>query len=59
MKRKHISKIKLPDKLEVEKDDIFGFIVGYTSNGVPYGFTHEEYDKLEQNDLNIEIRYDD
>jgi hypothetical protein len=27
----------------VESDEHFGFIVGYTSNGVPYGLTHEEW----------------
>jgi hypothetical protein len=27
----------------IESDEHFGFIVGYTSNGVPYGLTHEEW----------------
>lgn len=26
-----------------ESDENFAFIVGYTSNGVPYGLTHEEW----------------
>ncbi len=28
-----------------ESDEHFGFIVGYTSNGVHYGLTHEEMEK--------------
>lgn len=27
----------------IEQDDHFGFIIGYTSNGVPYGLNHEEW----------------
>lgn len=27
----------------VESDEHVGFIVGYTSNGVPFGLTHEEW----------------
>ncbi len=30
----------------IESDGHFGFIVGYTSNGVPYGLTHEEMDEI-------------
>lgn len=30
----------------VESDEHFGFIVGYTSNGVPFGLTHEELDEI-------------
>lgn len=30
----------------VEHDEYVGFIVGYTSNGVPYGLSHEEWDKI-------------
>lgn len=30
----------------VESDEYVGFIVGYTSNGVLYGLTHEEWDEL-------------
>jgi hypothetical protein len=29
-----------------ESDEYFGFIVGYTSNGVPYGLPHEEWDEI-------------
>lgn len=27
-------------------DEYFGFIAGYTSNGVPYGLTHEEMEEI-------------
>jgi hypothetical protein len=30
----------------IESDEYFGFIAGYTSNGVPYGLTHKEMDKI-------------
>jgi len=30
----------------IESDEHFGFIAGYTSNGVPYGLTHEEWNKI-------------
>lgn len=30
----------------IESDEHFGYIVGYTSNGVPYGLTHEEWDEI-------------
>ena len=30
----------------IESDYYFGFIAGYTSNGVPFGLTHEEFDKI-------------
>lgn len=29
-------------------DDTFYFIVGYTSNGVPFGITHEEMKEIER-----------
>ena len=30
----------------IESDEHFGFFAGYTSNGVPYGLTHEEWDEI-------------
>jgi len=30
----------------IESDEYFGFIAGYTSNGVPYGLTHKEMDEI-------------
>jgi len=31
----------------IESDENFAYIVGYTSNGVPYGLTHDEFYRLE------------
>ena len=44
--RKQFKKVKPDLDLLIESDEYFGFIVGYTSNGVPYGLTHEEWDKI-------------
>lgn len=30
--------------LAFESDENFAYIVGYTSNGVPFGLTHEEFE---------------
>ena len=51
--------MKSPEICEVPKDDTFGFIAGYTSNGVPFGFTHEEFEKIMQNDYIIEKQFDE
>ena len=32
-----------PDELSPDSDDYFSFIAGYTSSGVPFGLTWEEY----------------
>ncbi|MDY0343300.1 MAG: hypothetical protein RBR28_06985 [Lentimicrobium sp.] len=46
-RNKNKSKKGKPDTESViESDEYIGFIVGYTSNGVPYGLTHEEWDKI-------------
>jgi len=42
----------------VESDEYIGFIVGYTSNGVPYGLSHNEMDEIndeiiEENNLDL------
>lgn len=31
----------------LDSDENFAFIVGYTSNGFPFGLTHEEFDQIE------------
>lgn len=31
----------------LDSDKYFTFIAGYTSNGVPFGLTHEEFDQIE------------
>lgn len=38
----------------IESDEYFGFIVGYTSNGVPYGLTYKEMDEM-RDDIKNEI----
>ncbi len=50
-KKRHKNKNKFnKEKTEmgslIESDDYFGFIAGYTSNGVPFGLTHDEWDKI-------------
>jgi hypothetical protein len=47
--RKKLKKAKLKIDSLVENDGYFGFIAGYTANGVPYGLTHEEMDKIRNN----------
>lgn len=34
------------DEMPFESDEVFAFIVGYTSGEAPYGLTHEEYDNF-------------
>ncbi|MFW6328087.1 MAG: hypothetical protein ACOC2F_07240 [Bacteroidota bacterium] len=49
-RRNKIRKVKksiAENSCDFEKDEYFGFIVGYTSNGVPYGLTHEEMESIE------------
>ena len=41
-----MKKVKPDTKSLIESDEYFSFIAGYTSNGVPYGLTHEEWNKL-------------
>ena len=44
--KKRFKKAKPDLELLIESDEYFGFIAGYTSNGVPYGLTHEEMDEI-------------
>ena len=44
--RKKFKKEKLEMDSLIESDEHFRFIAGYTSNGVPYGLTHDEMDEL-------------
>ena len=44
--RKAQKELELNSSIEIESDDNFAFIAGYTSGGVPYGITHEEMDKI-------------
>lgn len=64
--RKIFKKVKPNADLLIESDENFGFIVGYTSNGVPYGLTHEEWNEIsdkssqeknKDNNNNIELPF--
>lgn len=44
--KKRFKKVKPNMDTLIESDEHFGFIVGYTSNGVPYGLTHEEWKEI-------------
>ena len=46
--RKKFKEVKHDTVSLIESDEHFGFIVGYTSNDVPYGLTHEELDEIEE-----------
>lgn len=49
-RRNKIRKVKksiAENSCDFGKDEYFGFIVGYTSNGVPFGLTHEEMENIE------------
>ena len=38
------------DELASDSDDYFSFIAGYTSSGVPFGLTWDEYDPNQEED---------
>jgi len=50
--RKNFKKVKPEMDSFIESDEHFGCIVGYTSNGAPYGLTHEEMDKIKYDSKN-------
>jgi hypothetical protein len=39
------------DDLLFSSDENFAFIVGFTSNGVPFGITHEEMKEIEKEEI--------
>lgn len=43
--KKKLERVVLENAGNIESDENFAFIVGYTSCGCPYGLTHEEYEK--------------
>lgn len=43
---KKIKKMETDMDLLIESNAYLGFIAGYTSNGVPYGLTHEEWEAV-------------
>jgi len=42
----------------IESDEHFGFIVGYTANGAPYGLTHVEMDEIKDDIKNEMLEKD-
>jgi predicted membrane metal-binding protein len=48
--QRHLFKEKREDELNpfggFDRDENFAMIMGYTSGGIPYGVTHEEMDKI-------------
>jgi hypothetical protein len=42
---------ELNSTTKFEIDENFALIIGYTSAGFPYGFTHEEMDEIDENEL--------
>jgi len=56
--RKQFKKVKPDLDSIIESDEYFGFIAGYTSNGVPYGLTHEEWNEI-NSDIEKEITDND
>jgi len=56
--RMKLKNVKHQTESLVESDEYIGFIVGYTSNGVPYGLSHNEMDEIndeiiEENNLDL------
>jgi len=43
-KQKQLRDLKLNESELFESDENFAFIIGRTSNGVPFGLTHEEWE---------------
>lgn len=57
--KKQFKKVKPDLDSLIESDEHFGFIAGYTSNGVPYGLTHEEWDKINSEQKTDKVKKDD
>ena len=49
--RKDKKEQELNSFLEFDSDEYFAFIAGYTSGGAPYGITHEEMKKINNEGL--------
>jgi len=46
-RNRKLKKEKIDKNVELDSDENFAFIAGYTSGGAPYGLTHEEMAELE------------
>ena len=47
-RNRKLKKSRIGEYVEIDSDENFAFIVGYTSGGAPYGLTHEEMADLEK-----------
>ncbi len=47
-RNRKLKNVKIDQQVELDSDENFAFIVGYTSGGAPYGLTHEEMIELEK-----------
>jgi hypothetical protein len=56
IERKKLKKEKISERIELDSDENFAFIVGYTSGGAPYGLSHEEMTELEKEENKTEIK---
>lgn len=45
-KQKQLRDLKLKGRDMVESDENFAYIIGYTSNGIPFGLTHDELEDV-------------
>ena len=46
--KRNQKKALLEEEFNLDSDETFSFIAGYTEGGVPYGITHEEWQLLEE-----------
>jgi len=51
--RKKFKKVEPDMDSLIDSDEHYGFIVGYTSKGVPYGLTHEECDEINSETIKV------
>ena len=47
-RNRKLKKEKIDEHVELDSDENFAFIAGYTSGGAPYGLTNEEMAELEK-----------
>jgi hypothetical protein len=56
-RNRKLKKEKIDELVELDRDDNFAFIAGYTSGGAPYGLTHEEMAELEKENNKTESNF--
>jgi len=47
-RNRKLKKEKIEEHVELDSNENFAFIAGYTSGGAPYGLTHEEMAEIEK-----------